>query len=97
LGHRDVLSLPTIDARYERLSGGPGKRAVLYVARRKLGLSPDEWEALPWWTQRLYIDGLLNEGMLEMGEQPENDPDPVSASDAELRGLGLTVIDGGRV
>lgn len=28
------------------------------MVRRHLGFSVDEWDALPWWQQRLYIEEL---------------------------------------
>lgn len=103
---RNVLTPPTADARYERLSGGPTNRAIVYVARRYLKLSAEEWSALPWWVQRTYLDGLQHEGVLVAADSPEaevmagskdlfEDVDIVMASDGDLRRMGLTVIDGG--
>jgi hypothetical protein len=51
----------------------------------------------------MYIDGMLYEGALREGGQDDDgeiedldlDADPVMASDAKLRRMGLTVIDGG--
>lgn len=31
---------------------------MLYAARFYLRFSVDEWYAMPWWQQRLYIEGL---------------------------------------
>lgn len=50
-----------LEARYERLAGGPDQRATLYVVRRQLKIGIDEWKALPWWQKRVYIEGLQNE------------------------------------
>lgn len=49
------------DRRYEALSGGREQRSVYYLARRRLGLSVREWDALPWWQSRLYLEGLSEE------------------------------------
>jgi hypothetical protein len=74
----------------------------LYVARRYLKLSPQEWGELPWWVQQTYVDGFIHEGLLvtsdEVSEAEKDVPqtlDPVMASDGDLRRMGLTVIDGG--
>lgn len=45
-------------ARYDALTGGSAGARTLYVVRRELGYGVDEWQALPWWQQQLYIDGL---------------------------------------
>lgn len=34
---------------------------VWYLAKRRLGFSIDEWEALPWWQQMVYLEGLGEE------------------------------------
>lgn len=45
-------------------------RTTLYVVKRRLGYGVDEWRALPWWKQRLYLDGLEEEfsGTSEEGQ-----------------------------
>jgi len=48
----------------------------------------------------MYIEGFIEEGFLKRADDEdveEGDPnvDPVTASDAELRRMGLTVIEGG--
>ena len=47
-----------LEARYERLAGAEAKRRELYIVRRRLRFTVDEWQALPWWQKRLYIEGL---------------------------------------
>ena len=100
MDHRNVPPPKTTDHRYELISGGESNRVLLYVARRKLGLSVEEWYALPWWQQRMYIDGMMAEGVIRSADEDDeygdfDDEDPVTASDAALRRMGLSVIDGG--
>lgn len=35
----------------------------MYWVRRHLGFAVAEWRALPWWTTRLYLEGLEAEFM----------------------------------
>jgi hypothetical protein len=80
------------------------------MARRRLGLSTAEWRGLSWWERETYIEGFMDEELIKMSdpeeewsEEPSEDivenrraaADPVDASSAGLRSLGLTVIDGG--
>lgn len=44
------------ERRYSALT--EGTRKTYYLARRYLNYSIEEWEALPWWEQRVYIEGL---------------------------------------
>lgn len=44
--------------RYESVTGGKNQRIIYYLARRKLGYSPAEWDALPWHHQQLFIEGF---------------------------------------
>lgn len=64
-------------ARYERLAGDEDQRATLYVVRRRLRFSIDEWRALPWWQKRVYIEGLRREA----------DQVPSSSSDGSPGGM----------
>lgn len=34
---------------------------IYYLARRFLGLYPWEWDRLPWWTQKIYREGMSSE------------------------------------
>jgi len=59
--------------------------------RKHLYFSINEWVALPWWQQRLYVD-LLNEQLAaERGEELEPDPDQIATNPADLAGLGFNV------
>ncbi len=50
-----------MEARYRRLAGDDARRAELYWARRILGFTIDEWQALPWWQRRVYVEGAEDE------------------------------------
>ena len=69
----------------------------MYVAARKLHIGYQEWENLPWWAQRAYIEGMIDEELLSFDTAGQQEVDPVMASDAALKAMGLRVIDGGRV
>lgn len=43
------------------MTGGRPGRIAYYLARRHLGFSVAEWQALPWWQSRLYAEGLAEE------------------------------------
>lgn len=43
---------------------------MLYVARRYLHFTVDEWNALPWYVSRLYIE-QLNEELTEGSGSPD--------------------------
>lgn len=47
--------------RYDHLTGGVAERQMHYLARRYLKFRWDEWDALPWWQQRAYVEGLHRE------------------------------------
>ena len=87
---------PNVSARYERLSGGRGNRAVIYLAARKLGIDWDTWQHLPWWVQQAYIEGFVDEELLEIQSPGEDDSDLLHASAGTLATMGLQVIKGGR-
>lgn len=44
------------------------------MIRRHLGFTIDEWQALPWWQQRLYMEGFAE-------EQPWRAPGDAAAGD----------------
>ena len=49
----------SLEARYQRLTRG--RQEELYIVRRRLGFTIDEWLDLPWWQRRVYVDGLRRE------------------------------------
>src|SRR6266536_694566 len=103
MAHGNVPSPGSIEVRYEGLSGGPQNRLELYIARRYFNMGPQEWEETPWWLQRVYMEGLKQEGiLLTDGKSPQGPPssapqqgqqyspwelDPLGASDAEFRAM----------
>lgn len=77
MGHGSLFTPFYADARYEQLTGGSGKRALYYLAKRRLGMSRPEWDALPWYDQRMYVEGFVEEGLLSTGNDHDvdmNDP-----------------------
>lgn len=36
-----------------------------YLARRYLQMAPQEWDRLPWYEQRMYLEGFAEEGLVE--------------------------------
>lgn len=67
----------------------------LYIARRYLGLSPAEWDNLPWWVRRTYIEGFEAEELVSGGEPSDASgsnppPDLASASIGAAAALGFT-------
>lgn len=50
-------------------------RRLHYLFRRRLGMSVDDAEALPWWEWRLLVEGLDEEGRAAAGEEPRAAPD----------------------
>lgn len=71
--------------RYEAVT--PERRRTLYAVRRHLGYGPEEWDGLPWWQQRLMLDGL-NE---EFAPAEDARPEPVDLDDAGLAAHGIKV------
>lgn len=74
-----------------------GERGVaLYLAKRHLGLGPEQWDALPWWTRELYWQGLQAEFLegQEHEQETEGDEDSGDADiiDIQSRGFGVRVV-----
>lgn len=60
------------------------------MARRYLTLSPDEWDALPWWQQRVYLEGYEWEGLIEKnGESQDEGPTKMSGNLGEFSAIGI--------
>lgn len=55
----------------------------MYVVRRRLGFTWDEWRALPWWQAQAYKDGLEAEFSEDKGKSGSDD-----------KGQDLTSTDG---
>lgn len=81
------------DERYELLAGDETERTKLYTVRFYLHFTVDEWRKLPWWQQRLYIEGLNKhhpwnpEGQVEEEPYPQGDEEDISGFAA----LGIKV------
>ena len=43
----------------------------MHLARRKLGFTIDEWQALPWWQEDVYVEGFG----WEFGPEPDDEGD----------------------
>lgn len=86
MDHGRVSTPKRSDARYHELSGGPGNRAVLYLAKSRLNLSPDEWEDLLWWEQRTYIEGFHDEGLLKYAGEGDDYDDYVPPEEPDTDG-----------
>lgn len=87
MGHGDVPPPFYADARYEQLTGGPGNRALHYLAKRRLNMSVAEWDALPWYDQRMYMEGFVEEGLLSTGDDHDVDMrDPIHGGEFSEEG-----------
>lgn len=65
-----------------------------YLVRRHLGLNPDQWDALAWWVQRCYIEGLMEE-FNSTETRPSDETNGVIFSNrrGEMSRLGFTEIN----
>lgn len=68
---------------------------MLYAARFYLHFSVDEWRKLPWWQQKLYIEGLNRHKPWDQtgesrSEETQGDEDDISGFAA----LGINVQRG---
>lgn len=59
-------------------------RRLYYLVRRYLYFTPAEWDALPWWAQKVYIEGLKEELTDHTRADPSEAPD-------DFAGLGFTM------
>ena len=78
--------------RFDRLSGGPERRELLYLIRRKLWMSPEEWNALPWWVAATYLEGLEREFADDEGGSSQHSSsyvDDLTDVDANLEGYSV--------
>lgn len=51
------------------------------MARRQLGMDPGSWDALPWWQQRMYLEGYEWEGLVE---SPDGGPQDSNVVDQQV-------------
>lgn len=59
------------------------------MVRKHLNFSVDEWVRLPWWQQRLYVEGLDEFIRAENGEEP--DDGDTTTDDVGLASLGFRI------
>lgn len=60
---------------------------VWYLVRRRLQLSINEWESLPWWQQMVYMEGLREEFY-----DPEHDVETDDSDDWDSLPMGAEVV-----
>jgi hypothetical protein len=63
---------------------------VYYLARRHLSMGPPEWDALPWWQQKVYLEGFVDEGLLTTREGAS---DPTVKSEKVHQSGGTTITE----
>lgn len=63
---------------------------LIYLARRRLGMTPEEWLALPWWQTRVYIEGYQAEGILKDPDEDDED-DEIDLIEDDPVALGFNV------
>lgn len=70
------------------------------MVRKHLHFSVAEWQTLPWWQQKMYVDQLAMDLAAERGEEPSEPPgfeetqqidQAQGDSDAYLRGMGFNL------
>ncbi len=47
-----------VAARYDALTGGRNGRATYYLLARRLKILPSQFDAEPWWSQRLLLEEM---------------------------------------
>ena len=66
---------------------------MYYLARRYLSMTPEEWDGLPWWQQRLYVEGYEQEGLVESSEGGSASRDQGLVNESSSRSGGSTITD----
>lgn len=63
------------------------------MAGRYFGKTPKEWDELPWWVQRVWLEGLEVDGIVTLNDDVRPDAiDPMAdLSSAGFANLGITV------
>lgn len=82
MDHGGAVLPGRVAARYEALTGGPEGRRTYYLVRKHLGFTATEWDALPWWQQRMYVEELAADLF---------GPTEGLDSDAQLAALGFRI------
>ena len=80
-------STQSVAERYEALAGDVNQRRIYYVARRRLQFLPEEWDRLPWWQARMYLEGV----QWEFSDEPEDDRFEGMDDDQKLAALGVNI------
>lgn len=55
----------------------------MYLVWRKLGISIDEWNSLPWWQQQVVLDGMEREANEQSGSESSSGSTQSSKGDQE--------------
>ena len=83
----------TLDRRYELITQSRTRRLVWYIVRRHLQFSIEEWEALPWYQQLVYLEGIQEEFYQEDDSEPEREEDVSGNWDAlAARGIPIRTV-----
>jgi hypothetical protein len=85
LAYRNFLKPGILSARYESISGGRENRLELYLARKHLYYTPEEWAKLPWWQRQTFLEGLEEEGIIGDEEGNAVNPDYSSKPGSESK------------
>jgi hypothetical protein len=82
---RELLKPYATDLRYEELTGGLERRQVHYLLKRRLGYEPEEVEAMPWYRERMWLEGVMWEATgFKEDQSTAHDLDDLAA-------MGITV------
>lgn len=76
--------------RYEELAGAPAQRVEWFRALFHFGKTVDEWERLPWWQPKMYMDELAKHLRREAGVEDPQDT-PVDGDISDMSDLGIAV------
>ena len=83
----------TLDRRYGLITESHSRRLTWYIVRRQLGFSIEEWEALPWYQQLVYTEGLKEEFYREDDSDREDEEDLSDNWDALVsRGIPVRTV-----
>lgn len=74
--------------RYELLTGGRGGRLTYWAIIKRLRITAPEWDKLPWYVQRMYLEMLREE--IE-SENEEGGGGSVDAASDDITAYGFQV------